>query len=585
MPGFCISNLSNRIVLNNYNNQNCIQDNLEYSKWHIRRNVLKKFLDDKVFFQNNKIIVIIDGIILNKSELLSRYNCNTLDKLVEIISKEDKTFFSQFEGSFSGAIYYKDDNEWYIFTSPLGEKAIYYYQKNNKYIIGSQLNYITDTLKVNNVKISLNEESLSQFMAYGYFLDKSTSIKEILRLYPGEYIKISNDSSSIHKYFICDYEQKEISIDDAIENLDRSFKNSLKKIFNKNKEYNFINLLDVSGGLDSRMICYSAKELNEENVLLDCYSQSGAKDDIISKKIAKNLNYDYVFRSIDNAKCMLNIDENILMNNGATVYYGITGGKDMLEMMNPYIYGVETTGLLGDIYDGSMVIDRCDGQPDNNYLRFRYSNTLEYGKDFTVDLSIANRFKKYRNELYWFYTRGMIFGMTSYFIRQNFTEVATPFGDKEFLKNYLSIPWEMRVKQHTLRRWLIKKYPNAAKIKYGNTGVSVNSSIKFYGEFLRKYNRLKFKVKRKFKKEPINMSDVQYWYDNNKEFNTYINNYCKENYKLCVGFSKIERNINKLLESGKVVDKLIVVSVLSSIKCFYYELEEKNKVNESKNNR
>ncbi|MDU6483768.1 MAG: hypothetical protein E6538_17450, partial [Paeniclostridium sordellii] len=377
-------------------------------------------------------------------------------------------------------------------------------------------------------------------------------------------------------YFICDYEQKNIEVDDAIENLNTSFKNGLKKIFEKNKEYNLVNLLDISGGLDSRMICYSAKGIKEENVLLDCYAQSGTKDDIISKQIASKLNYNYVFRSIDNAKCMLNIDENILMNNGATIYYGITGGKDMLEMMNPNIYGMEITGLLGDIYDGSMVIDRCNGEPEADYLKFRYSTTLKYGSDFTVNLDIANRFKNYKNELYWFYTRGMIFGMTSYFIRQNFTEVATPFGDKEFLKNYLSIPWEMRVKKHVLREWLIKCYPEASKIPYGNTGVPVNLSVKPYHELLRKYNRAKQKIKIKILKKPLNMSDVQYWYDNNKEFNNYINEYYKQNFNLCLEYPKVKKNIKKLFNSGKVVDKLIAVSTLSIIKCFYHTEENIN---------
>ena len=576
MPGFCISNISDKLILKNYNDTNCIQDSLDFNKWYIKRNVLKKFLNDKMFVENDSFIVIIDGIVLNKKNLMEKYNCSSLLELVETLSKKDKAFFKEFEGSFSGAIYYKDIDEWYIFTSPLGEKAIFYYKENNKYLIGSQLNYITDTLNANKIKISLNEDSLSQFMAYGYYLDDSTCIKEISRLYPGEYIKITKDSYKIHTYFICDYVQKEISVDDAIENLNTSFKNGLNKIFEKNKEYNLKNLLDISGGLDSRMICYSAKNLKEENVLLDCYAQSGTKDNIISKQIAKELNYDYVFRSIDNAKCMLNIDENILMNNGATIYYGITGGKDMLEMMNPSIYGLEITGLLGDIYDGSMVIDRCNGEPDSDYLKFRYSTTLKYGTDFTVDLDIANKFKNYKNELYWFYTRGMIFGMTSYFIRQNFTEVATPFGDKEFLKTYLSIPWEIRVKKHVLREWLIKCYPEASKIPYGNTGISVNLSIKPYHELLRKYNRLKQKIKQKFSKEPINMADVQYWYDNNKEFNNYINEYYIENYNLCLEFPKVNQNIKTLFDSGKVVDKLIAVSTLSIIKCFYYTGENTN---------
>ncbi|MDU6483423.1 MAG: hypothetical protein E6538_15690, partial [Paeniclostridium sordellii] len=197
MPGFCISNVSDKLILKNYNDSNCIQDNLDFNKWYIKRNVLKKFLDDKVFFENDRIIVIIDGIILNKKILMEKYKCSNLVELIEVIAKKNRAFFEQFEGSFSGAIYYKDIKEWYIFTSPLGEKAIFYYQRDNKYIIGSQLNYITDTLKANNISISLNENALNQFMAYGYYLDDSTCIKGISRLYPGDYIRITKDAYKI----------------------------------------------------------------------------------------------------------------------------------------------------------------------------------------------------------------------------------------------------------------------------------------------------------------------------------------------------------------------------------------------------
>jgi len=329
--------------------------------------------------------------------------------------------------------------------------------------------------------------------------------------------------------------------------------------------------LDISAGGDSRMICCAANEIGARNVLMDCYAQSGSKDAKTAQHIANMLQYDFVFRSLDNASCLMHIDDNIMMNNGATVYYGITGGKDMLETLDRDVFGMECTGLLGDIYDGSMVVTYSDGTIDKNYMRFRISHTLEYDADFTFPKKMEAVFKNHVNEHFWFYTRGMIFGMTSYFIRQNFTEVATPFGDRDFLQVYLSLPWNERVNGHLLRHWLEKYYPSAAAVEYDNTGISLSESCTKWGKSKATIIRYKRKLLSYISKEkPSGMNDYTYWYNHNHVFKSVIDEYYEENIK----YADIDETIKKLIErlfNGIVRDKLLAVSVLSIIKQYIVE--------------
>src|SRR5699024_2735836 len=77
------------------------------------------------------------------------------------------------------------------------------------------------------------------------------------------------------------------------------------------------------------------------------------------------------------------------------------------------------------------------------------------------------------NELLWFYVRGMFAGMNTAFIRQNFCEAITPFGDVEFMDLCFSLSEDMRVKHHVYRRWMMQKYPKMARISYARTGLPV----------------------------------------------------------------------------------------------------------------
>lgn len=570
MPGFCITNFSTEFELKNYDDSRCRKDGIWLDSWSVRRNTLEKFIGDKIFAETAEYFLLTEGVIYNFGDLAKEYQCKDyVETVTALIRKAGISFFERFRGSFSGAVYYKKEKKWIIYTGHLGEKAVFYYVKNGRLIAGSQLNYVTDCMKANWIERRPNVDALNQFMGYGYYLDDSTCVEDVKRLYPGEFLEFKEDEGArVVSYYKADYKQELHEPDDEIiRRYNDAFLRAMESVFRKDAEYGYKTLLDISGGADSRMICYAAKALQEENVLLDCYAQSSCLDAKIAADVANKLGYEYVFRNLDNAECMMHIDENILMNNGATIYYGITGGKSMLEMFDRNMIGMECTGLLGSANKGSIATNYCDAPVNQNYLRFRTTNTLEFGSDFMFPEGIENRFENHVNEHYWFYTRGMIFGMTSYFIRQNFVEVATPFGDPEFLSIYLGTPWERRTKDYLLRKWMIRYYPQAADIPHASTGVSIRRSITKSGQ-LEAYLRANFThlFHQWMPGKPYGMNDVNYWYRTNERFRKYIDRYCEENYLYVVPYDGIKENLDKLLSSGKLVDKLIAVSVLSILK-------------------
>ena len=223
-----------------------------------------------------------------------------------------------------------------------------------------------------------------------------------------------------------------------------------------------------------------------------------------------------------------------------------------------------------------MVTNYSDGYIDTT--DYRESKTIVEGVDYTFPMEENKRFVNHINEHYWFYNRGMICGMSSFFIRQNFTEAVTPFGDSEFIKVYLSIPWELRVKGKLLQKWLAWRYPKSAKYIDGKTGLplqkEIDPSYKFIGK-VRKQLKI-YKNKTLKDKRPKGMNDVTYWYNNNSDFYRYIISYIEKGKKMIFKYPDIKSLVDKLMTSKSVDDILIVVSVLSIFKNFIVNGETEN---------
>lgn len=567
MPGFFISNFTPNECdeLSNYNTTNFRKNEISDECIVIKQNVLDSFKNDKIIFENEDAMIVTDGIIYNLQELKKKYNATDLSQLILILSKKSEDFFKCFSGHFSGAIYYKKTKKIVAYTNQLGDRAIYYYfdKQTKKFIVASQVNYIVDTMKKNKISRTIDNEGVNIFLDFGFFFDESTFIEEIKRLYPGTYIVIDTLNVEIKEYYKAEYEKKQTDIDTAIEQIDVAFDNSLRRIYNKAKENDYNCIVDISGGLDTRIISYASKKLKEENVVLLSYSQSGSNEEKIAKEIANNLKYDLYLKTLDNGKCLYDIDNLVFMNNGSAFYHGITGGFRFLEILNPRKYAIEITGLLGNVYDNSMITEKGDVRPDINYRKFiaRKKGVLDNKYE---EHEILKRFSN--NDLFWLYTRGIMAGMSTFMTRQNFIEPVTPFGDLEFLEAFLTIPWKDRIEKNILRNWLIKKYPEAAKIKYAATDFSILDENKplFKQKMIANLYMKKLVTLLRKKPLPHNMNPINYWIQNDSNLERYIENYFYNNLNLMDVNQEIKNKMKYLfINNNEFIDKSIVLSFIS----------------------
>lgn len=567
MPGFFISNTNYKIELKNYDQSRCIYNDMYYNNWMIQRNTLDKFMDDKVFFQNEDYIIVLDGVILNKLQLMEEYQKKEwVDTIIYMID-ESETFFEKFRGAFAGVVYDKKKDIWFGFTDHTSNRLLLVYSDGKHIAFGSELIYFSEWMKDNGIDRKLCSDWKNDFISFGYMLDAHTIIDGVKRVFPGSYIQCGNYNNwEIHEeqYYMITAEcrNSNLSVDDAIERIDETFQSAVKRILDKNSEYGYKTVIDISGGLDSRMnACVASKMEKRDKLLCINYAQDCSEDQKIAKELVKVLDLQNVFYLIDGGQCIRHIDDFVFMNQGMNYYWGITGGKDVLELLDRKTYGIELIGVLGDVYEGVMIEEVGLNEPDWEYERFRTS------RRFPVYNKNGYRRNYENNEILWFYVRGMLAGMNTAFIRQNYMEALTPYGDVEFMNLHFSLSYHMRERQHIYRKWMMKKYPEVAKIRYSGTGIPVtdNDLKEFVFRFPRRAWR---KVRRTMfgRKKEWSMNPIDFWYKENSKLRRTFESYYDENIKYLKDYKDILEVVNEWYYKGDAMEKSLAVTVISAIK-------------------
>lgn len=554
MPGFYITNCK-PVKLQKNENAPCIIEEMQIDEYYVCRNTREQFLEDKLFCQDEEHAVILESVIFNKKELMETYGESTLLGLVKKMMLEaPETFYDAFRGMFAGAVYDKKKKKWIVFSDHIGNKLVLYYIKNGNLIIGSQLNYIADTMRANNIERKLDKNAAHQFFDFGCFMDDSSWIADVKRVLPSDYIKCDKETFSVQTYhYFAELGTQEFSDEEAIEQLDRAFCQAVKRGLDKNLEYGYTSLIDISGGGDSRMVAYTTKRLGNNNELLVHYSQSGSNEMAVAKEIAKDLDMDIYVNALDDAEFMKDATSLISMNSGTAFYYGITGGKRVLQSLLECNPGVEFTGLLGDIMEGAMLPTDGECAPSITYGRFATSAIVPVEN---LSISIMNRFKS--NNMFWLYTRGMLCGMSTFFTRQNFVEPYTPFGDVDFLHTIQSIPYKRLVEDHIQIKWMAKKYPSAVNIMYATSGCPIKVELSPFAHVIKKLYVLKNVIRTKvtgFSK--TNMNPIMQW-ENEKPW---LREWTQEFYKERICLLKNKNCIDE--ETIKQVDQLYNYGLLS----------------------
>lgn len=569
MPGFLIGSENIKSNLQNEYPQRCLQQEIDLPNGTVKRHTLKKFLLDKPFSETAQYIILAEGYLLNKQTLYKQYDKQCMEDLIaQMYEKKGETFFSEFRGGFSGALYDKKNELWLVWTNQTGDAPVFYSYSPSFFFAGSQVNYLLDALKEINAPLHFDENAAYQMLTFAFMANDETYAKEIRRLRGGMYLSVKNgklDVKEYHRFEKHTERCKDKSDAQLIELIEEVFSHAVKMEYDKDKEYGYKHLTDLSGGLDSRMNLWIANELGYNQIQTITYCKADYLDEVIAKQIARYLKIPLLVKPLDDVCFMRDTDSIVRMTNGLSLYSAITGGKAMLESLNMEEYGLEHTGMIGDAVLGSFYTKPSDAV--NKYPSGKYSEKLNsrLEEDNTAYED---------HEIYLIYTRALHGAVNTYLLRQNFTEVVSPFMDVEFLQLCMDIPAEKRIKHYLYKKWIVQKHPEAAQFIWEKTGCRVNDSA-FKVEMKRLFEKGPRKLARILNLhipalEKNGMNPLDYWLNSDKNLQNDLSAKFVSDFKKMPQESsqQLRQDIKKLFDTGNAIEKSMAMTVAAA--CYYY---------------
>ena len=577
MPGFFveIGQLSKH-KNDNLNQNNIINDNNFYAE----NKLVNKFLNDKIFLDNNEYFCILDGVILNKNDILKNHTDSWEEVFINLYQKEGDDFYKEFRGSFCGLIFDKKIDKWIIFTDHIGSKHIYYSKTDTGLILSTDVKCIYDYFKINKIKYELDTDAAYSLLSYGFMLEDYTLCSSIKKLLPGHQLFYEDNKLSLNQYYkLSNIPDNTKTEDEFIELMDYYFRQAIKRQFEKDKEYGYKHFVALSGGLDSRMTCWVAHDMGYNKQINFTFSQSNYLDETIAKEIARDLNHEWIFKSLDGGNLLYDYREIANITGGNVLYYTLAHTDSMLKLINFENLGINHSGQLGDVVFGTFFQSR-DREAQWNMGDGAYSKIFI---DKTKNIKLT---MKYENqEIFNFYNRGFSGANNGLLATQQYTETLSPFYDIDLLNFALSIPLKYRYDHQIYKKWIIHKYNDASDYIWEKTKSKITDFTIGYKEKRYPLKQFFFLIANKLSGNKLtgynskqNMNPLGYWYETNSELKNNLDSYFNEYINL-VSDQELKENLKKIYLSGGALEKIQVISLVSAIEQHFVEREWKETFN------
>lgn len=523
-----------------------------------------RFSEDKCIYKDDSCFFIQDGVLLNKAKLLGEDKTGLVN-YIKHASKVCGKYFTKFKGPFTGCIYEKETNRFFAFGNQTGDACLFYYYDRNQFAVSSDFNSVFDWCSKNNLTLTLNQTAVNHLLSFGYIAEGNTFVKEIKKLNPGEFITLQNGeltTVTYHRFIFGDYSI--IDLDEAIELVDREFRNAVKLCFDKDLEYGYNeHLVDISGGYDSRMTNWVARDNGYDGILNICYAQSGSNEEQFGRLVANALGNKFEFEKLDNVEFIYDLEKLVKMNYGMAVYAGITGGERVLSHLNFNKYGLEHTGQLGDVvlgYKGNVLTSK--GKINTNSISYS-----------TIIKPQVKNVEIYKNgEEFAFYYRYFHGTLATHYIRKYYTDAVSPFIDIDFAQLCFHISPILRGNHKLYNEWIKRKYPQAYNLP--STRSNESKRLKLYhmlpssvGRGIIKFSKKIGLVSLVSDKRGMNPFDL--WYENNSDMRQFINDYYESFIDLFSDYPVIKEQLKMVMNGERVMDKLQVLTVLAAYKLYF----------------
>ena len=247
-------------------------------------------------FETKKSILVFNGEIYNylslKKKLLERKIRFKTKSDTEVLVKYLETFgltktLKDLDGMWSFVWFIKKENKIYLARDRYGEKPLYYFKDEKKFIISSEIKAI---LLITKKRFNIDKIPATNFLNYGIVdYDNKTLFSQIFQIPPSYYSVLTLKrklNNKLYKYYSYKQKNNNKSFEDNSSILKKKLTKSLISRLSDEVKVGFL----ISGGIDSSINFSIAKKIKKNELNL-FYAPSLDKNSNDNKNISYLENY------------------------------------------------------------------------------------------------------------------------------------------------------------------------------------------------------------------------------------------------------------------------------------------------------
>lgn len=254
--------------------------------------------DQPLYNEEKDIIVVANCEIYNYKELTEelkklKHKFSTksdAEVIVHGYEEWGKDLPKKLRGMYAFAIWDKNKKELFMARDKWGIKPLYYYHKDNTLLFASEIKAFLDHPEFIR---EFNEEILSAYLCFNSVPTEETFFKNVKRVEPGHQVTYDGKELSIERFFALTFDEKNIDIEQAADEINEAMTDSVKRHFAADVEVGSL----LSSGVDSSYIVslgkpaktftvgYDDPKYNEINYAEDLADKLGIEN--ISRKISQ----------------------------------------------------------------------------------------------------------------------------------------------------------------------------------------------------------------------------------------------------------------------------------------------------------
>lgn len=374
---------------------------------------LPKFAKDKYFVESDDCFLATEGVL---------FVADTPEEAITKYRNGDTLFWDSWRGSFAGVLHDAKNDTLYLFNDHTGSKMLFYAKTADGLVFASDLKLLTQTVNA----AEYDESFVQAILKDGCTDDEHTFVRGIKRLTAGQCLKLCGQDMQILRYHRFDNTPWPYNEQQMIHEANRLFRQAVERVIRKNEAESLRHFYPLSGGLDSRMCQWVARQLTPQPITNFTFSQTGHYDHLVPQEISRALGNEWRFLPLDGGDYIVQHIDSVCARTEWLVNYMLPAEIDHFARQQDWTdVGVVLTGINGD-----------------NIFATETDSAHEMARIYTQGFN------------------GNSLG--SPVVMQHYTESYSPFCDVDVLDFVLHVPTSKRRNYYFYDRFVLTCYPEAA---------------------------------------------------------------------------------------------------------------------------